>query len=149
VVMAVRVVRSGEMSEAYIYAAAEACPASAKNEHTSWQGPPHFPYAADRRIAFFLFSLHRPFVNEPEVGWPIVRAWTSTALKSSFQARSFLLREGGRLPPCDLREVHDPVAAVAVGDGETHCSKVRSDEVQNGSSLRSQASDRSCGFTVA
>ena len=35
---------------------------------------------------------------------------------------------------CDLRGVHDPVAAVAAGDGETHCSKVRSDEVQDGPS---------------
>jgi hypothetical protein len=34
----------------------------------------------------------------------------------------------------DLRGVHDPVAAVAVSDGETHCSKVRSDEVQDGPS---------------
>src|SRR6187549_1187246 len=54
VVMAVRVVRSGEMSEAYIYAATEACPASAKSDHTSWQGPTHVPYAADRKIAFFI-----------------------------------------------------------------------------------------------
>ena len=31
---------------------------------------------------------------------------------------------------CDLRGVHDPVAAVAFGDGETQCSKVRSDKVR-------------------
>jgi len=29
---------------------------------------------------------------------------------------------------------HVPVAAVASGDGETHCLKVRSDEVQDGPS---------------
>ena len=33
----------------------------------------------------------------------------------------------------DLRWVQGPVAAVAAGDGE-HCPKVRSDEVQDGSS---------------
>ena len=30
----------------------------------------------------------------------------------------------------DLRWVHGPIAAVALGDGETHCSKVRSDDVR-------------------
>jgi len=30
--------------------------------------------------------------------------------------------------------VYDPVAAVAFGDGETRCSKVRSDEVPDGPS---------------
>ena len=31
-----------------------------------------------------------------------------------------------------LARVYDPVAAVAFGDGETHCSKVRLDEVPDG-----------------
>jgi hypothetical protein len=30
--------------------------------------------------------------------------------------------------------MHGSFAAVAAGDGETHCSKFRSDEVQNGTS---------------
>ena len=34
---------------------------------------------------------------------------------------------------CDLRGVARPVAAVAEGDGE-HCSKFRSDAIQNGTS---------------
>ena len=40
---------------------------------------------------------------------------------------------------CDLRWMHDPVVVVAISDGETQCSKVRSDEVLDGPSLRSQA----------
>ncbi|HEX5550483.1 MAG TPA: hypothetical protein VFX36_06605, partial [Nitrospira sp.] len=48
---------------------------------------------------------------------------------------------------CDLRWVQGLVAAVAAGDGETLCSKVRSDEVQDGPSWRSQAVTRQCGFT--
>jgi hypothetical protein len=47
----------------------------------------------------------------------------------------------------DLRWVHDPAAAVAYSDGETQCSKVRSDAVRDGSSLRSQAAVGPCGFT--
>ena len=35
---------------------------------------------------------------------------------------------------CDLRWMHGPVAAVASGDGETHCSMFRSDEVWDGTS---------------
>ena len=34
----------------------------------------------------------------------------------------------------DLRVMQGPVAAVAYGDGETHCSRVRSDEVRDGPS---------------
>ena len=48
---------------------------------------------------------------------------------------------------CDLRGVHDPVAAVAFGDGETHCSKVRSDEVQDGPSCGAKPATGPCGFT--
>jgi hypothetical protein len=64
---------------------------------------------------------------------------------------------------CDLREVHGATAAVAIltrptlgaprraifpgGDGETPCLKVRSDEVRNGPSWRSQAAAAPCGFT--
>jgi len=33
------------------------------------------------------------------------------------------------------------------GDGETQCSTFRSDEVQDGTSLRSQAATGPCGFT--
>jgi hypothetical protein len=47
----------------------------------------------------------------------------------------------------DLRWVQGTITAVAAGDGETQCSKVRSDEVQDGSSLRSQAAVGRCGFT--
>jgi hypothetical protein len=48
---------------------------------------------------------------------------------------------------CGLRWVQALVAAVATGDGETHCSKVRSDEVQNRPSWRSQAATGLWGFT--
>ncbi len=48
---------------------------------------------------------------------------------------------------CDLRGVQSPVAAVAEGDGETFCSKVRSDKVKDGPSWRSQAVTGQCGFT--
>ena len=58
----------------------------------------------------------------------LVRAWTSTAFLVS------MLRIRRIVVTCDLRGVYDPVAAVACGDGETHYSKVRSDEVQDGPS---------------
>jgi len=58
----------------------------------------------------------------------LVRAWTSTAFLVS------ILRIRRIVVTCDLRGVYDPVAAVAFGDGETHCSKVRSDEIQDGTS---------------
>ena len=51
-----------------------------------------------------------------------------------------------RIVACDLRWVQGSVAAVALGDGETHCSKVRSDRVRDGSSWRSQAATEPCGF---
>ena len=49
---------------------------------------------------------------------------------------------------CDLREVYDPVAAVAVGDGETHCSKVRSDEVRT-DQVAEPSRTGSCGSPLA
>src|SRR6476660_5006842 len=36
---------------------------------------------------------------------------------------------------------------VACGDGETHCSKVRSDEVQDGPSCGAKPATGPCGFT--
>jgi hypothetical protein len=42
-----------------------------------------------------------------------------------------------------------PVVVVSAGDGDTHCSKVRSDNVQDGPSLRSQATTGSCGLSRA
>ena len=87
-----------------------------------------------------------------------------STFQSSFQA----CFSGGRLPcgrrpshhiqgggnQLRLRWVQGPVAAVACGDGETHCSKVRSDEVQDGPSCgakqrkgRAFYPSRSSGFT--
>ena len=51
----------------------------------------------------------------------------------------------GQPATCD--GLHGAVAAVAAGDGETQCLKVRSDEVWDGPSLRSQAATAPCGFT--
>jgi SEC-C motif-containing protein len=42
-----------------------------------------------------------------------------------------------------------PGRALSQCDGETQCSKVRSDEVQDGSSLRSQATTGPCGLSNA
>ena len=47
----------------------------------------------------------------------------------------------------DLRWVQGPVAAVALCDGETLCSKVRSDEVQDGTSCGAKQRAGPCGFT--
>jgi hypothetical protein len=47
---------------------------------------------------------------------------------------------------CDLRGVQDDVTAVAASDGEMQCSKVRSDGVRDGPSLRSQAVTRSAVY---
>ena len=65
--------------------------------------------------------------------------------------------EGGKVTAGDLRWVQGSIDAVArsrdkkrlfpKGDGETPCLKVRSDEVQDGASWRSQASIGPCGFT--
>ena len=49
----------------------------------------------------------------------------------------------------DLRWVHGPIAEVAGGDGESHCSKVRSDNVSDGLSLRSQAGIGPCSLSIA
>jgi len=51
------------------------------------------------------------------------------------------------LAACDLRWAQGLVAAVAEGDGETPCSKGRSDEVRDGTSWRSQVARGPCGFT--
>ena len=50
---------------------------------------------------------------------------------------------------CDLRWMRGPGVVVAAGDGETHCSKVRSDVVRDGPSLRSQTAAGPCGLSSA
>jgi hypothetical protein len=59
------------------------------------------------------------------------------------------LKEGGRAASCDLRWMQGLIAAVAFGDGETQCPKVRSDNVLDGSSLRSQAAIGPCSLSIA
>jgi hypothetical protein len=68
----------------------------------------------------------------------LLRPWTSTAIYILLPSSlvSFRTEVDGRLS--DLRWVQGLVATVAAGDGETHCSKFRSDVVENGTSLRSQ-----------
>jgi hypothetical protein len=82
---------------------------------------------------------HRLFISMPYIRWIVVT--------------------------CDLRGVQGAVAAVAIltrptlgaprralfpgGDGETQCSKFRSDEVQDGASLRSQAAIAHCVLPLA
>jgi hypothetical protein len=73
--------------------------------------------------------------------------------ENSFQTHSFALRKGCGWcrRRCDLRWMHAPVVVVALfhppnpgaptralSHGETQCSKVRSDVVRDGPSLRSQ-----------
>jgi hypothetical protein len=68
-------------------------------------------------------------------------------ISPNFLASASMEVDGGRCR--DLRWMHDPVVVVASGDGETHCSKVRADAVQDGPSLRSQATPGSCVLSNA
>ena len=95
----------------------------------------------------------------------LLRAWTSTDLEifpsllvspSQEQpglvqtcARTLILspRVGRLEPPATCERCTAPLLRSSLGDGETPCLKVRSDEVQNGSSWRSQAAAAPCGFT--
>jgi hypothetical protein len=69
----------------------------------------------------------------------MARRTVGRSIQWSFQAR--LSPPKGRWTGRLLRIAMDagPYPAVALGDGETHCAKVRSDNVSDGPSLRSQA----------
>ena len=65
--------------------------------------------------------------------WPLTARFDEhRPYKCSLQARSFACPRNGthKAPHCDLRGLHGFVAAVVCGDGETHCSKFRLDEVR-------------------
>ena len=128
-------------------------------DHTSFNPPPpptflnhpthrlvcnRFPgMCASRRPAaksHLLFS----FSGWPRMIWshpPRFILFLSSSSRSI--QRMWMLRR------CDLRWLHGAVVMVAGGDGETQCSKVRSDIVLDGPSLRSQKTTGPCGLSNA
>ena len=79
-----------------------------------------------------------------------LQSFTRDVRLTQASTAAFCLHQGGGWSMrCDLRWMHDAVVVVAVSDGETQCLKVRSDEVLDGPSLRSQATTGSCGLSSA
>ena len=65
--------------------------------------------------------------------------WRDAKINPSKLACFLFPKEGGRVACCDLRWMQGLIAAVALGDGETQCAKVRSDNVSGRSTKRCAA----------
>ena len=74
--------------------------------------------------------------------------FSSTASKTSFRGCSLPLAQRWVVTSATCDGCR-PCRCGRTGDGETRCSKVRSDEVQDGPSLRSQATTGPCGLASA
>src|SRR6476659_6014818 len=79
--------------------------------------------------------------------WPTVSRASAPPHRHSLNDASSLTEEAGLAAICEGS--HGPFDAVAEGDGETHCSKFRSDEIPGRNKFAEPSSEGPCGFTLA